>query len=76
MSAQKNTIKKQKTHQAKGGEWDNVYVIGCNAKMFPHKSGEPLEEARIYFVAISRAKTAVTVTGGPAGDCAGVGTIG
>ena len=43
-------------HQAKGGEWDNVYVIGCNAKMFPHKSGDPLEEARIFFVAISRAK--------------------
>ena len=43
-------------HQAKGGEWDNVYVIGCNAKMFPHKSGDALEEARCYFVAISRPK--------------------
>ena len=42
-------------HQAKGGEWRNVYVIGANAKGFPHTKGEPKEEKRIYFVAISRA---------------------
>ena len=42
-------------HQAKGGEWKNVYVIGANAKGFPHPKGEPKEEKRIYFVAISRA---------------------
>ena len=42
-------------HQAKGGEWKNVYVIGANAKGFPHLKGDPEEERRIYFVAISRA---------------------
>lgn len=42
-------------HQAKGGEWKNVYVIGARAGMFPHKNGDFLEEQRIYFVAISRA---------------------
>ena len=42
-------------HQAKGGEWKNVYVIGANAKGFPHTKGDPMEEKRIYFVAISRA---------------------
>jgi superfamily I DNA/RNA helicase len=42
-------------HQAKGGEWKNVYVIGANAKGFPHPKSEPKEEKRIYFVAISRA---------------------
>jgi superfamily I DNA/RNA helicase len=42
-------------HQAKGGEWRNVYVIGANAKGFPHVKGDPQEERRIYFVAISRA---------------------
>lgn len=42
-------------HQAKGGEWKNVYVIGARAGGFPHKNGDPLEEERIYFVAISRA---------------------
>jgi superfamily I DNA/RNA helicase len=42
-------------HQAKGGEWKNVYIIGANAKGFPHPKGDPMEEKRIYFVAISRA---------------------
>lgn len=42
-------------HQAKGGEWRNVFVIGANAKGFPHVKGDPKEEKRIYFVAISRA---------------------
>lgn len=42
-------------HQAKGGEWKNVYVLGVNGKGFPHPKGDPEEEARIYFVAISRA---------------------
>ena len=42
-------------HQAKGGEWKNVYVIGAKAGGFPHAKGDPLEEQRIYFVAISRA---------------------
>jgi superfamily I DNA/RNA helicase len=41
-------------HQAKGGEWKNVYIIGAKANGFPHKNGDPLEEERIYFVAISR----------------------
>jgi superfamily I DNA/RNA helicase len=41
-------------HQAKGGEWKNVYLIGASAKGFPHPKGDPKEEKRIYFVAISR----------------------
>jgi len=42
-------------HQAKGGQWKNVYVLGVNAKGFPHPKGDDAEEQRIYFVAISRA---------------------
>ena len=42
-------------HQAKGGEWKNVFVIGASAKQFPHPKGDPREEKRIWFVAISRA---------------------
>src|ERR1700679_1107879 len=42
-------------HQAKGGEWRNVYIIGAKAGGFPHAKGDPIEEERIYFVAISRA---------------------
>jgi DNA helicase II / ATP-dependent DNA helicase PcrA len=42
-------------HQAKGGEWKNVYIIGASAKGFPHPKGDSREERRIYFVALSRA---------------------
>lgn len=42
-------------HQAKGGEWKNVFIVGANAKGFPHQKGDPREEHRIYYVAISRA---------------------
>jgi superfamily I DNA/RNA helicase len=54
-------------HQAKGGEWRNVYVIGANAKGFPHTKGDPKEEKRIYFVAISRAidKLRISFAGTP-----------
>lgn len=42
-------------HQAKGHEWNNVYVVGVSQKKMPHESGELSEEARIFFVACSRA---------------------
>ena len=41
-------------HQAKGGEWKNVFIVGANAKGFPHPKGDEQEEARIYYVAITR----------------------
>jgi superfamily I DNA/RNA helicase len=42
-------------HQAKGREWHNVFVIGADQGMMPHKDGEIAEERRIFFVACSRA---------------------
>jgi DNA helicase-2/ATP-dependent DNA helicase PcrA len=42
-------------HQAKGHEWDYVYIIGVNQKKMPHEDGELPEEKRIFFVASSRA---------------------
>ena len=42
-------------HQAKGREWKHVFVIGARQGMMPHKDGELLEEARIFFVGCSRA---------------------
>lgn len=41
-------------HQAKGLEFKNVFIVGANAKGFPHSKGDPAEESRIWFVAISR----------------------
>lgn len=42
-------------HQAKGKEWDDVFVVNVNDEVMPHKRGEPAEEQNIYFVACSRA---------------------
>ncbi|HZS43399.1 MAG TPA: ATP-dependent helicase [Candidatus Paceibacterota bacterium] len=42
-------------HQAKGREWDNVFIIGAEQGIMPHKNGELPEEKRIFFVACSRA---------------------
>lgn len=42
-------------HQAKGREWKNVFVIGADQGMMPHKDGELSEEKRIFFVACTRA---------------------
>jgi len=42
-------------HQAKGKEWDKVWVIGAKQGVMPHQDGELPEEARIFFVACSRA---------------------
>lgn len=42
-------------HQAKGREWDNVFIVSADQGMMPHKDGEIAEERRIFFVACSRA---------------------
>ena len=41
-------------HQAKGHEWDYVYVIGVSQKKMPHDKGDLPEECRIFYVASSR----------------------
>lgn len=42
-------------HQSKGKEWEQVFVVGVNDGVLPHKKGDEEEEKRIYFVACSRA---------------------
>lgn len=47
-------------HQAKGLEFDEVFVAGCNEKVFPSymslKSNHLSEEMRLFYVAMTRAK--------------------
>lgn len=42
-------------HQAKGREFDNVFLVGCSQGKLPHKNAEIGEERRIFFVSCSRA---------------------
>lgn len=47
-------------HQAKGLEWDIVFLIGLNEGSFPSakslKSGDDEEERRLFYVAVTRAR--------------------
>lgn len=47
-------------HQAKGLEFDEVYVAGCNERIFPSyrsiKENHLTEEMRLFYVAMTRAK--------------------
>ena len=47
-------------HQAKGKEWEKVWVIGAKQGVMPHQDGELAEEHRIFFVACSAAPQRVT----------------
>jgi DNA helicase-2/ATP-dependent DNA helicase PcrA len=49
-------------HQAKGREWKNVFLIGCEQGIMPHKDGELPEERRIFFVACSRAAKSLQIS--------------
>lgn len=54
-------------HAAKGKEYDNVYVVGCEEDVIPHarstnSAEEIAEERRLLFVACSRAKQQLYLT--------------
>jgi DNA helicase II / ATP-dependent DNA helicase PcrA len=49
-------------HQAKGKEWNYVFVAGVNKDVLPHKRGEINEEKRIMYVACTRAAQELCVS--------------
>lgn len=49
-------------HRSKGLEWPRVWVVGCNDGILPHAHGDPQEERRIFYVAITRAKEELTLS--------------
>ena len=50
-------VKLMSAHASKGLEFDRVFVVGVEEDLWPHaKATDILEEKRLYFVSISRAK--------------------
>ncbi len=64
---QKDRITIMTVHNAKGLEFENVFITGMEDGVFPHKSAlsttyELEEERRLFHVAITRAKKRVIIT--------------
>jgi len=49
-------------HAAKGLEWEVVFLVGCEAGSFPHPAAPAAEERRLFYVAMTRAKTHLFLT--------------
>jgi superfamily I DNA/RNA helicase/intein/homing endonuclease len=47
---------------SKGLEWPNVWVSGCNENILPHAKGDPEEERRLMYVAITRARDSLVLS--------------
>ena len=62
----KNRIPIITIHQAKGLEFDNVYLVGCNGNVFPSyrsvTNGKVEEEMRLFYVALTRAKKQLSIS--------------
>lgn len=52
-----NAIQLMTIHRSKGLEWDNVFLIGLQEDKFPSSKSDEEEEARLFYVAITRAKS-------------------
>ena len=61
-----NRIKLMTVHNAKGLEFDNVFISGVEKDLFPHRNSYELEdieeERRLFYVAITRAKNHLFIT--------------
>lgn len=49
-------------HESKGLEWDEVWVLGCEAGLLPHPMSPREEERRLFYVAMTRAKKDLTMS--------------
>lgn len=49
-------------HRSKGLEWPHVYVAGMNEMVLPHAKGDPEEERRLAYVAMTRARDVLTLS--------------
>lgn len=61
-----NTLTLSTIHSAKGLEWTRVYLIGCGSMQIPHPRAmtrdELSEEKRLLYVAVTRAKSHLTIS--------------
>ena len=49
-------------HRSKGLEWPHVWVAGMNENILPHPKGDPEEERRLAYVAMTRARDSLVLS--------------
>ncbi|MGG3987481.1 3'-5' exonuclease [Bacillus smithii] len=54
--SKKNSVKLMTIHASKGLEFKHVFLIGVEDGSFPHENSELLDEARLFYVGVTRAK--------------------
>ncbi len=61
-----NNVTLMTVHSSKGLEYKYIYIIGCEENLFPSQraveSGDIEEERRLFYVAMTRAKVAATIS--------------
>lgn len=63
-------------HGSKGCEWKTVFVVGLNSENFPGAEPDELEEERrLYYVAVTRAKDTLALTGNRNSLCPFIGEM-
>jgi DNA helicase-2/ATP-dependent DNA helicase PcrA len=60
--AKKNSVKLMSIHSSKGLEFKNVFIIGVEDGKFPHERADLLEEARLFYVAVTRSKENLVIS--------------
>jgi DNA helicase-2/ATP-dependent DNA helicase PcrA len=58
-----NAVSLITAHGSKGLEFDNVFVVGVEEGLWPHKYSDDLdEESRLFYVSLSRAKICLNIS--------------
>ncbi|WP_134903155.1 3'-5' exonuclease [Paenibacillus polymyxa] len=55
-------VKLMSVHASKGLEFDNVFLIGVEDGKFPHNKSDLIDEARLFYVGVTRAKENQTIS--------------
>jgi len=58
----KSAVTLSTVHQSKGLEFNSVFVVGAQDRKMPHEKGDLAEEARIWYVAITRPKKRLRIS--------------